>query len=134
MQVKMKPSVEWLPTREWQMHETRAINGAGGSEPPVGGQIVFNLLPQWLITLWVLLKCRVSDQLFVRHARWNRRAAREKLEILGREKILSVPEFGVIRNKGEGVRGAELPQFGLEGGALGRRGFSPSALPPQRYR
>lgn len=31
----MKPSVEWLPTTEQQMHKTCAINGAGGFEPTV---------------------------------------------------------------------------------------------------
>lgn len=47
------------------MHKTRAMNSAGGFEPTVGGQIVFNLPPQWLITLWVLLKWHVP--LFVQH-------------------------------------------------------------------
>lgn len=47
------------------MHETCAMNSAGGFELTVGGQIVFNLPPQWLITLWVLLKWHIL--LFVQH-------------------------------------------------------------------
>lgn len=43
--MKMKPSVEWLPTTEQQMHKTCAINGTGGFEPTVGVPDCFQSSP-----------------------------------------------------------------------------------------